>query len=221
MTTDWNVFIEGPPHGKSQPAEVLKYLARYMTGGPISDRRLISDEDGVIQFWARSKDKASGRKSEPYALPGAEFVRRWTMHIVPKGFTVSRSYGGYHNTKRAAYLEGCRQLLGIQEDTPASQEIRPNDRSTSQDAHLADATLSNDVSIGGTSVRQEVPPEAAESSNPKCPHCQIAMQCIRQQSRPSWKQVFERGIYAERSLYSPMFHIWQSVPAAYPIDEYG
>ncbi len=42
--TDWNVFIEGPPNGKSRPAHVLKYLARYMTGGPISDRRLISDD---------------------------------------------------------------------------------------------------------------------------------------------------------------------------------
>ena len=42
--SDWNVFIEGPPHGKSNPDQVLKYLARYMTGGPISDRRIIRDE---------------------------------------------------------------------------------------------------------------------------------------------------------------------------------
>jgi len=57
-TTDWNVFIEGPPHGKSKPTHVLKYLARYMTGGPISNRRLISDDEGMVTFWARSKDKA-------------------------------------------------------------------------------------------------------------------------------------------------------------------
>ena len=30
--SNWNVFIEGPPHGKSRPAQVLKYLARYLTG---------------------------------------------------------------------------------------------------------------------------------------------------------------------------------------------
>jgi hypothetical protein len=64
--TDWNVFIEGPPNGKSEPTHVLKYLARYMAGGPISDRRLISHEEGVVTFWARSKDKANGNKSEPY-----------------------------------------------------------------------------------------------------------------------------------------------------------
>ncbi len=44
--SDWNVFIEGPPHGQSRPDRVLKYLARYLTGGPISDLRIIGDEDG-------------------------------------------------------------------------------------------------------------------------------------------------------------------------------
>jgi hypothetical protein len=34
-----------------------------------------------------------------------------------------------------------------------------------------------------------------------------AMKCIRQQFRPSWKQVFERAIYADPSIYSPMHHI--------------
>ena len=37
--SDWNVFIQGPPHGRSRPDHVLKYLARYLTGGPISGRR--------------------------------------------------------------------------------------------------------------------------------------------------------------------------------------
>jgi hypothetical protein len=205
--TDWNVFVEGPPNGQSRPIDVLKYLARYMTGGPISDRRLISDEDGVIRFWARSKDKARGRKLEAFPLKGAEFVRRWTMHILPKGYTRSRSYGGYHSTKRAAYLEACRQLLGIAEnvpekvtkDVPQSSEARPQD----------------------TSVSSDVGPEDAQPSGPKCPHCEIAMECVREHSRPSWKQVFERDIYADPSLYSPMFHICQRAPLAYPIDEYG
>ena len=38
---DWVVYIQPPPQETSDPADVLKYLARYMTGGPISDRRLI------------------------------------------------------------------------------------------------------------------------------------------------------------------------------------
>jgi len=186
--TAWNVFVEGPPHGKSRPTDVLKYLARYMTGGPISDRRLISDEDGVVRFWARSKDKSTGNRSEQFPLKGTEFVRRWTMHILPKGYTRSRAYGGYHATKRAAYLDDCRRLLGIAVDGPMSTDDRLED---------------------------------AEASSPSCPHCEIAMLCIGQQSRPSWKKIFERGIYADPAIYSPMHHIWQRTPLAYPIDEYG
>jgi hypothetical protein len=187
--TDWNVFIEGPPHGESRPTDVLKYLARYMSGGPISDRRLISDEDGIVTFWARSKDKGKKKRSEPFPLKGTEFVRRWTMHILPKGYTRSRAYGGYHGTKRDDYLEICRQLLGIEVDDP---------HPTSTDDRF----------------------EGTTSSEPKCPHCDIAMECIRQQSRPSWKKIFERAIYADPTLYSPMHHIRSRVPNAHPIDGY-
>jgi len=187
--TDWNVFVEGPPHGKSRPTDVLKYLARYITGGPISDRRLISDEDGVVTFWARSKEKGQDSRSEQFPLKGTEFVRRWTMHILPKGYTRSRAYGGYHGTKRAAYLERCRKLLEI----------------TAEDfAKTAD------------------PLDCREPSEPTCPHCEIPMVCIFRQSRPSWKRIFERAIYADPAIYSPMLHFWQQpTPYAYPIDEYG
>ena len=187
--TDWNVFIEGPPKGKSEPEQVLKYLARYMSGGPISDRRLISDEDGVVTFWARGKDKANGNKPEPFSLRGTEFVRRWSMHILPKGYTRSRSYGGYHGTKRKDYLERCRVLLGITGDD--------------------DPTDSND------------PTESPEPSLPTCPRCEIPMVCLEQKPRPSWKQIFQRDIYADPAIYSPMCHIQCGIPAAYPIDEYG
>jgi hypothetical protein len=185
--TDWNVFVEGPPHGKSQPTDVLKYLARYMSGGPISDRRLISDEDGVVTFWARSRDKGKKKRSEPFPLEGAAFVRRWTMHILSKGYTRSRAYGGYHGTKRAAYLDCCRQLLGITVDDP--------------------------VSIDGRV-------DAVDDPGPTCPHCEVAMQCIFRQSRPSWKKIFERGIYADPGIYSPMHYIHSHGPKAHPTDEY-
>lgn len=187
--TDWNVFIEGPPNGKSKPVHVLKYLARYMTGGPISDWRLISDEGGVVTFWARGKEKASGNKPEPVPLRGVEFVRRWSMHILPKGYTRSRGYGGYHGTKRQDYLERCCQLLRITEE--------------------------DDDSNGSDFI------EAPEPSLPTCVRCQIPLVCIEQRPRPSWKQIFERDIYADPTLYSPMHHIHFGLLPAYPIDEYG
>ena len=85
---DWVVYIQPPPTDTSDPEDVLKYLARYMTGGPISDRRLIEVKDGRVYFWARSSDK-SGRQV-PVSLPTLEFVRCWTLHILPKGFTKAR-----------------------------------------------------------------------------------------------------------------------------------
>jgi hypothetical protein len=113
------VFIEGPPHGKSDSANVLKYLARYLTGGPISDRRIIHDEHDHVTFWARSKDKAAGNPSRPLELSGKEFVRRWSMHILPKGYTRSRRFGGYHGSKHQAYQSLCRKLLVTPDSPPA------------------------------------------------------------------------------------------------------
>lgn len=124
---DWNVFIEGPPHGKSQPTHVIKYLARYMSGGPLADRRLISHRDNEVTFWARTRDKEN--KSEPFTLKGDEFVRRWSMHILPKGYTRSRSYGGFHYGKRTAYLERCRVLLGPVPEDEASDSSDQRERS--------------------------------------------------------------------------------------------
>ena len=122
----WNVFIEGPPHGQSRPTHVIKYLARYMSGGPIADSRLISREDNRITFWARNNDRAN--KREPFTLQGTEFVRRWSMHILPKGYTRSRSYGGFHCRKRREYLKLCQQLLNVNLKEPApppDQDERP------------------------------------------------------------------------------------------------
>lgn len=110
----WNVFISGPPRGRSDPEQVLKYLTRYLTGGPISDSRIVSERQDHITFVARSKDKSRGQPPVAHTLPGLEFVRRWSLHILPKGLTRCRRYGGYHGRHCAEYLETCRRLLGAQ-----------------------------------------------------------------------------------------------------------
>jgi len=186
--SDWNVFIAGPPHGQSRPEDVLKYLARYLTGGPISDRRIIRAEDGRVTFWARSKDKAKGNPSRPFPLPGKEFVRRWAMHILPKGYTRSRQFGGYHGSKRAEYLNCCRELLA--KSLPA----------------VANALTERPVS------------PSTEPAPPHCPRCDLPMHCLNQQRRPSWKFIFDRSIYDNATRYSPMYHIYSRAPPAFPQD---
>ena len=187
--SDWNVFIKGPPDGPSRPDRVLKYLARYLTGGPISDRRIISDQEGRVTFWARGKDKAKGNPSRPFPLPGKEFVRRWAMHILPKGYTRSRHFGGYHGGKRAAYIACCRELLGKSSPTAAAM------------------------------AAEEPAPPSSEPSPPRCPRCDVPMLCVDKRQRPSWKLIFTRTIYDDATLYCPMLHILSRGPPAFPQDK--
>lgn len=107
---DWVVFIEPPPKPECQAEHVLKYLARYMTGGPISNARIDSEKDGMVYFWARSESKKKGER-ELVRRTCVEFVRSWTLHILPKGFTRSRFFGSWSNTKRTSYTAKCKALL--------------------------------------------------------------------------------------------------------------
>lgn len=156
----WVVFIEPPPIADARPENVLKYLARYLTGGPLSDRRLLAHADGQVTFWARSKNKSAGNPSEPYALPGVEFVRRWALHILPKGFVKSRGYGGFSGRYRRAYLRRCRELLHVAPPEIAPPEIAREDPAV------------------------ERPPKLA------CPRCQAPLECVDYTERPGWHRVF-------------------------------
>ena len=124
----WVVYIEPPLTEDAQPEHVLKYLARYLTGGPISDRRLIEHADGQVTFWARSLDKAAGNRPEPYTLTGVEFTRCWSLHILPKGFVKSRCFGGFSCRNRESYLRRCRDLLGAEQPSPEPVEAAGEER---------------------------------------------------------------------------------------------
>ena len=106
-------YILAPPYANSAPEHVLKYLARYLTGGPISDARLIGHENDHVTFSARSgTTPGSSAERQPVTLSGTEFVRCWCMHILLKGYVVkSRRFGGYSNIYRKRSLARCRELL--------------------------------------------------------------------------------------------------------------
>lgn len=115
---DWAVYLQPPPSSNARADNLLKYLSRYVTGGPISDARLISHEKGQVAFWARDKSKTGNRV--PVHLAGVEFVRRWCLHVLPSGFHRVRYYGGLHPSKRKTHLSRCRALL---EDFSRGQEL--------------------------------------------------------------------------------------------------
>jgi Putative transposase len=103
----WVVFAKAPFGGADQ---VLKYLARYTHRVAISNRRLLSMEDGRVTF--AYKDHAEGNKSKVMTLEATEFIRRFLLHILPRGFVRIRQFGFLANWSRGKKLELCRVLLG-------------------------------------------------------------------------------------------------------------
>ncbi len=104
----WVVFVK-PPFGG--PEQVLKYLARYTHRVAISNRRLLSLEDGRVTFeW---KDYAHGNKNGTMTLDAVEFIRRFLLHILPGGFMRIRQFGFLANRVRGKKLALCRTLLRV------------------------------------------------------------------------------------------------------------
>ncbi len=84
----WVVFSE-PSFSSAE--HVIKYLGQYTHRVAISNHRIINiDKDSVRFFY---KDSNDHRKSKPITLTGVEFLRRFCMHILPKGFVKIRYYG--------------------------------------------------------------------------------------------------------------------------------
>jgi hypothetical protein len=105
---DWVAFVEGPPKPDCPPSQMLKYLTKYMTGGPISNGRIVGEKNGRIYFKARSKRKGEGLVET--SLSTVEFVQQWSLHILPKEFTRTRYFGMWSSSKRKIYLDRCRDL---------------------------------------------------------------------------------------------------------------
>jgi len=116
---DWVVDIRKPFGG---PEHVLHYLARYTHRVAISNHRLLGMEDGKVTF--RWKDYAHGAKKRKMSLAAEEFIRRFLLHVLPKGFVRIRHYGWMANRCRRDSSALCRVLLG-QEGVPAAMLPAP------------------------------------------------------------------------------------------------
>ena len=103
---DWVVYAK-PPFGG--PEQVLKYLARYTHRVALSNHRLVNLEEGRVTF--RYRDYADARKEKLLTLSAEEFLRRFIMHVLPKGFMKIRHYGLLSSRKREARLRLARKLL--------------------------------------------------------------------------------------------------------------
>ena len=113
---DWVVYAK-PPFGG--PEYVLQYLGRYTHRVAISNHRLVSFTEGKVTF--RWRDSAHDNEQKLLTLTLDEFLRRFLLHLLPKGFVRIRNFGFLANRRRAAFLPLCLHLLGTAQEPQADQ----------------------------------------------------------------------------------------------------
>ncbi len=104
----WVVYCKAPFAG---PEQVLRYLSRYTHRVAISNRRLVAADDEAIAF--RWKDYRVSDRWKTMRLHPHEFIRRFLLHVLPKGFHRIRHYGLFASTNRAESIATARALLNV------------------------------------------------------------------------------------------------------------
>ena len=102
---DWVVYAKTPLGG---PAQVLEYLSRYTHRTAISNERIRSVSKNEVAFMVRANDKGAKRLER---LDGAEFVRRFLMHVLPSGIKRIRHYGILASACKKIKLNAARLAL--------------------------------------------------------------------------------------------------------------
>ena len=117
---DWVVYSKRPFGG---PEHALRYLGAYTHRAGISNSRLVSLSEGQVSF--RWRDSAHGNRKCVMSLPVDEFLRRFLLHLLPRGFVRIRNFGFLANRQRATLLPLCFNLLQSSEhrSAPASSSL--------------------------------------------------------------------------------------------------
>lgn len=124
--TDWCPFVKETFNGFGN---AIDYLGRYTHRIAISNKRILSVTESHTTFWYR--DRKDNNKQKEMILENTEFIRRFLMHVLPKGFRKIRYYGFLSNRFKKKNL---RILFSMQEriayqnrftkETPASQILK-------------------------------------------------------------------------------------------------
>jgi hypothetical protein len=116
LDLDWYVHIKPPFAG---PQAVLEYLGRYTHRVALANSRLIAYDGQRVTFWHKNYRRNTVRH-EPMTLDADEFIRRFLLHVLPKGFHRIRHYGLLASHVRNEKLAHTRSLLGIHSNDPPS-----------------------------------------------------------------------------------------------------
>ena len=103
----WIVYAKKPFTG---PEQVLNYLGRYTHRIAISNHRIQSIENGKVIF--TYKDRRNNNETRTMCLDAVEFIRRFLLHVLPKGFMKIRYYGFLANICKKKSVLLIRRLIG-------------------------------------------------------------------------------------------------------------
>jgi Putative transposase len=108
------------PFGR--PQQMLEYLGRYTHRVAIANSRLLDCENARVRF--RWKDYRAHNKSKVMTFDADEFIRRFLLHVLPKGFRRIRHFGFLANACRSAKLPAIRAALHAPEPAPTLETCR-------------------------------------------------------------------------------------------------
>lgn len=162
--SDWVVYAKPPFAG---PEAVLAYLARYTHRVAISNSRIRRIENGAVTFSCKNYRRDGAERYGTMTLQAHEFIRRFLMHVLPKGFHRIRHYGLFANGNRAANIQRARELLGA---PPTASTDEPSEATEEQQKGVRPCPRCGgpmvvvEVFEPGCRPKYRPPPEAIDSS---------------------------------------------------------
>jgi hypothetical protein len=123
-TKRWVVYAEPPFAG---PEAVLAYLSRYTHRVAISNRRLITFDETGVTFRYKDYRRSGPERQQVMTLAADEFIRRFLLHVLPRGFHRIRHYGLLAASSRKAGLALARELLAVAPPAGADPDDEPVD----------------------------------------------------------------------------------------------
>lgn len=123
----WVVYAKAPFAG---PEAVLAYLSRYTHRVAISNSRLIGFDEGGVRFRYKDYRRSGAERQQVMTLAANEFIRRFLLHALPKGFHRIRHYGLLAGATHKANIALARMLLAVApppdpDEPEESADLRP------------------------------------------------------------------------------------------------
>jgi len=108
----WIAYAKSPFAG---PEQVLEYLGRYTHRVAISNNRIVSIDNGKVTFTYRDREKNETREM---TIDADEFIRRFLLHILPKGFMKIRYFGFLAHKNKKKTIPLLRKLINPEAKLP-------------------------------------------------------------------------------------------------------